>query len=415
MNADSLQDITENEYVLDNAEIVNTPAHSPDQCNSAVSETLKESFSDLKGQHSALLDQFVNIKTKYETLIHTCRCKDVIEKKDVSTNASLSIQYNPIRFSIDIFKNNDNEISYYTGFPNYDIFKISLNMLFEYNVTSLLHHDQTSHSKRHSRTLTLSTEDEYFLVLIKLRQNFGYHHLSTLFQISISTVSKIFTNWINFIYQKLGSRDIWPHRNVLISHYSDAFLKSYSTVIGFLDATELFMQTPSSLLRQSQTFSHYKNYNTLKGLVAVDANGAIIFCSALFTGSISDNKLLEISGFTKTVQSKLEKGLLQPGDTFFADKGFTTTNQLEPLKIVTPVFRNQNIQFSANEVLTTQYIARERVHVERAIGRIKQYKILASTIPIALTGTINQIWTVCCLLSNFQLPLRVMETDTGTV
>jgi hypothetical protein len=94
------------------------------------------------------------------------------------------------------------------------------------------------------------------------------------------------------------------------------------------DAMEIYIQTPSSLLIQSQTDSNYKHCNTVKGLVAIDANGAIIFASSLFTGLISDNVLLKESGFTKTIEDLIRKGYLLPGDTFLADKGFTSTELL---------------------------------------------------------------------------------------
>ena len=45
-------------------------------------------------------------------------------------------------------------------------------------------------------------------------------------------------------------------------------------------------------------------------------------------------------------------------------------------------------------------IASVRIHVERAIGRIKSFQILK--IPITLAGLSNQIVTVCAFLSNFK-------------
>lgn len=71
-----------------------------------------------------------------------------------------------------------------------------------------------------------------------------------------------------------------------------------------------------------------------------------------------------------------------PGDTFLAGKGFTPNQLLKPVNVNIPVFKINNVQFSVDEVLT-QNIARERVHVERAIGRLKNYKILSSIIPLS--------------------------------
>ena len=47
-------------------------------------------------------------------------------------------------------------------------------------------------------------------------------------------------------------------------------------------------------------------------------------------------------------------------------------------------------------------IASVRIYIERAIGRIKNFSILTSTLPITLARIANQIVRVCCWLVNFQ-------------
>lgn len=53
----------------------------------------------------------------------------------------------------------------------------------------------------------------------------------------------------------------------------------------------------------------------------------------------------------------------------------------------------------------THNIARMRIHVERALRRIKEYHIFDAVIPLNLAPSINQIWTVCVILTNFRGPL----------
>ena len=48
-------------------------------------------------------------------------------------------------------------------------------------------------------------------------------------------------------------------------------------------------------------------------------------------------------------------------------------------------------QFEENEVTETQNIARVRIHVERAIRRIKENHLFDKVIPSNLAGTINQL------------------------
>ena len=89
------------------------------------------------------------------------------------------------------------------------------------------------------------------------------------------------------------------------------------------------------------------------------------------------------------------------------DKGFLINDLLSPINValVIPPFLSQRGQFTKEEVTTTQKIARLRIHIERAIGRIKQYHIFNGIIPLTLLGTINQLWYVCAMLTNFQGPL----------
>ena len=58
------------------------------------------------------------------------------------------------------------------------------------------------------------------------------------------------------------------------------FKDKYPNTVIIIDATELRIQTPSSLLRQSQSYSSYKSTNTFKSLIGVDAKvGLFLFLS----------------------------------------------------------------------------------------------------------------------------------------
>ena len=85
-----------------------------------------------------------------------------------------------------------------------------------------------------------------------------------------------------------------------------------------------------------------------------------------------------------------------------ADQGFTIEDLLKPLgvKLNIPAFLRGRDQFEQAETIETQQIAAERIHVERAINKVKKFRILNSPIPLSMHGSINQIWTVCCLLTN---------------
>ena len=90
-----------------------------------------------------------------------------------------------------------------------------------------------------------------------------------------------------------------------------------------------------------------------------------------------------------------------------ADKGFDIGDDLNKidLKLNIPPFLKDQAGFNEGDVLKTQTIARHRIHVERAIGKVRRFRIFHSVIPVSMFGSVNQIWTVACLRSNFQNPV----------
>ena len=70
-----------------------------------------------------------------------------------------------------------------------------------------------------------------------------------------------------------------------------------------------------------------------------------------------------------------------------------------------PPFLEGRRQLPASEVLEGRKIASVRIHVERVIGRIKNYAILKGTLPLTLSRIANQIISACALLVNFQTVL----------
>ena len=171
------------------------------------------------------------------------------------------------------------------------------------------------------------------------------------------------------------------------------FKDDYPSTRCIIDATEIFIEQPSSPAAQQLTFSAYKNHNTLKSLIGITPSGAISFISDLYGGCISDRELTVKSGI-------LDK--LEVGDSIMADKGFLIADLLEPLGVslnVPPLKLSE--QLSDAQLIETRRIASLRVHVERAIGRLKTFRIL-SIIPNTMAGIANQIFFVCSILTNFR-------------
>lgn len=159
-----------------------------------------------------------------------------------------------------------------------------------------------------SRNHKLSVEDEFLLIMKKLKLGLTNLDLALRFSISKANVSNIFITWINYLYIFFGKIKIWPHRNVIINQMPQEFKAKYPTTLVIIDCTELKIECPSSLLTQSQSYSTYKSANTLKCLLGVDAKGGILFVSQLYSGLISDKEITTRSGFLKLLKQKVEAG-----------------------------------------------------------------------------------------------------------
>ena len=132
-------------------------------------------------------------------------------------------------------------------------------------------------------------------------------------------------------------------------------------------------------------------------MVGIIPSGAISFVSESYEGSISDRRLVELSGLLQ---------LLEPGDEFMADKGFLIQDLLVPIgvRLNVPPLLQSKLQIPTDDVVTKK-IAQLRVHVERAIGRVKEFRILQAVLPSSMWDSINEIIYVCCMLTNFSPPL----------
>ncbi|KAK6191074.1 hypothetical protein SNE40_002822 [Patella caerulea] len=106
-------------------------------------------------------------------------------------------------------------------------------------------------------------------------------------------------------------------------------------------------------------------------------------------------------GFLKSL---LQSGKLQEVDGVMADKRFTIEKEINNVRLclnIPPFVPSSASQMSAPAVAQTIKIAKHRVHVERAICRVKQFKLLTNKVSLSSFSCVNQIWLVCCVLTNF--------------
>lgn len=242
----------------------------------------------------------------------------------------------------------------------------------------------------------LTVFQEYLMCLLRLRRGLEVDHLADLFAVSPSLVSKICTTWINFLYLELKFLIRWPTREQVRSNLPLCF-KQFPKTRSIIDCTEFHVQRPTLPSSQRVTWSQYKHNNTFKALVSIDPRGNFTFVSDLWSGSVSDRKITESCGYLS---------LLEWGDDVMADRGFLIRDILacRGATLNIPPFTHGK-QLSSAATTKTRRIARARIHVERAIGRLKNFKILQGTISLKSKDVIDQIVHVCAALCNLDKAL----------
>ena len=98
------------------------------------------------------------------------------------------------------------------------------------------------------------------------------------------------------------------------------------------------------------------------------------------------------------------------------DRGFKIKNQIEEIgaKLNIPPFLDGCLQMSPDDVTTGRGIASLHIHVERVIGRVKNYSILKGVLPLSMRPIANQIVYALCFLGKFSTSSLATTPGGGT-
>lgn len=333
----------------------------------------------------------VHVQTNVSGMQCSCELEIQRMKAEIENITAISEKR---RFCLFNIRNDDSRICFYTGFPTYAALKACFEFLGP-AVNSLTYcSKQNESSTKRCRPRTLTPEEEFFLVLVRLRLGLMERDLADRFEISQSSVSRVITTWINFLYLKFKEIPLWPPKELILANMPKQFKHLYPSTRIIIDATEIFIHQPRVPEIQQMTFSNYKNHNTFKGLIGISPSGSVIFVSKLYPGSISDKELMKKSGLIE---------LLECGDSVMADRGFDIEDELivRGVQLNIPPFLRHKSQLDETEVISTRRIASLRIHVEREMERIKNFHIFDRIIPTTLTDIADRLFYVCCVLTNF--------------
>ncbi|XP_028394502.1 uncharacterized protein LOC114518698 [Dendronephthya gigantea] len=156
-------------------------------------------------------------------------------------------------FRLERFIGSDNDFRFYTGFPNYSSFKAFYGYLSPACEHLVYHGSNTAPITSASQTKcgkqrSMSPEQELFLVLTRLRLGLLLQDIAHRFNISTSSVSRIFKTWIPFMHQRLRTLPICPSRKFIQDNMPSCFKHVYPNTRVIIDCTEFFIETPIFLL-----------------------------------------------------------------------------------------------------------------------------------------------------------------------
>ena len=137
---------------------------------------------------------------------------------------------------------------------------------------------------------------------------------------------------------------------------------------------------------------------TLKILVFCTKSASISYISESYAGSCTDRFITEDSEvFTK----------FTPGFMVLFDKGFNVQNLFLCCQVtcVLPPFVQGKRQFTRSEVYHGKCIARARIHIERVMGILKEFRLLDHKLPLSMVDLCDHILNIAGSIMNLQPPL----------
>jgi len=353
---------------------------------------LKQALDILQTKFDTLLEKSIADEREFKRTVAqgdaVARAENFFLKERVET-LEKELATAKCKLSFNQIEGDDELISHYTGLPNKATFDLLCSMFNDLEINYYAGW----------RVVNISRSDQIFITLMKLRRNFTHLDLSTRFGVSEATISNVAMTWIHAVHYVLVGAENSLLSNIPSRHKNQKDLpqcfKDYPDTRLVIDCTEVRTADPKLLDKHNKMFSPYKHFITGKGLVAIAPNGTVVYASELYPGRTSDKEIVRHCKILDKVEG---------GDSIMADKGFLISSMLPAgVTINMPPFKEVP-QFTPEQIEKGYGIAQARVHVERAIQRIKLFHIL-DYIPQYYLHVASKCFQVCAALTNFRRAL----------
>ncbi|KAL4710741.1 hypothetical protein ACJJTC_004386 [Scirpophaga incertulas] len=173
----------------------------------------------------------VNVSHQVDISINQPLSSDIISEVDQISCTKWTQTSNILRmFSTDLLLTDNESVNYYTGLESYSKFKLVLSTLMPM---------ANDIKYRWSRVVGLSTDDQFLMLLIKLRRNKPDFEIGKIFGVSKTVVSNVLISWINFVNDIWKLIDIWPSRELVNFYMPENFKRNFPSTRIIIDGTEI--------------------------------------------------------------------------------------------------------------------------------------------------------------------------------
>ena len=207
-------------------ETVETRIHQPKSLLSSALAVVHE-------QYKALMRENRRIK---------CDMRCVQEDLDTT-----KVKVHAITFGMDVIKKNDELCQHYAGFQNYERLKTCFTFLSVGEHGENVRMRDSTEKKVSGRPRCLNAEDQFLLLLVKLRTGFSNIHLGWLFNCDRSTITRLAIGWLNYVYLKFGTLPIWPSREDINASMPEDLKGKFPNTRVIIDCTKIAVEAPESL------------------------------------------------------------------------------------------------------------------------------------------------------------------------